>query len=231
MPTYPQTARPPLPPDSFVPSVVLSRYLTTGVHMKHRITLLAAALAGTALASPAAPAAPAAAASTTRLTITVEKCNGCLVEAYTPMARDVGPHARATVRRGRVVLKLSSADTKGLALFVHWQPGAPDYAGDAVPIPAFRVAGVQPGQAVSARAATNTKRAWTCWAGTKASAYTIHLKAVLYPSAYQDGRRGTAIAFYASPALATVGKGWATKNPGPRRPGVAAASQDIPYCG
>ena len=142
--------------------------------------ILAAAVAGLAAISTLAVPAPAAAASEprTRLTFTVDDCEGCeirLVNARGTLDADVVHvwQSRArTVEDGRVTFRVATKRTWGLSVTVRapWE----GHTGYATTV-AWRYAGKQVGDAVTLAEAATKRKASACWEGVRRRAVTVPL--------------------------------------------------------
>jgi hypothetical protein len=147
---------------------------------------LTAALLATSLAPPATagPATAAAAASQpaadprTRLTFTVDDCEGCevrLVNARGTLDADVVHvwQSRArTVANGEVVFRVATKRTWGMSVTVRapWE----GHTGYATTV-AWRYAGELVGDAVTLEEAVAKRRASACWEGVRRRAVTVPL--------------------------------------------------------
>jgi hypothetical protein len=141
---------------------------------------LAAAVAGLAAISALAVPAPAIAVSEprTRLTFTVDDCEGCeirLVNARGTLDADVVHvwQSRArTVEDGRVTFRVATKRTWGLSVTVRapWE-GHTGY----VTTVAWRYNGEGVGDPVTLEEAVTKKRASACWEGVRSRAVTVPL--------------------------------------------------------
>ena len=144
--------------------------------------LLATLLAPAATAASAATAQPseerAAAARTTRLTFTVDDCEGCevqVVSARSTLDADVvhvWQSRTKEVTDGAVSFRVPTRLTSGLSATVHapWE-GHTGY----VTTVAWRYNGEAVGDTVTLEEAVTKKRASACWEGTRRRAVTLPL--------------------------------------------------------
>ncbi|GAA1449720.1 hypothetical protein GCM10009641_80620 [Mycobacterium cookii] len=151
---------------------------TSATSTSIRTTLAAAAglAAITALAVPA----PASAVSEprTRLTFTVDDCEGCkiqLVNARSTLDADVvhvWQSRTRTVEDGRVTFRVATKRTWGLSVTVRapWE----GHTGYATTV-AWRYAGEQVGETVTLAEAVTKRRASACWEGVRRRAVTVPL--------------------------------------------------------
>lgn len=124
------------------------------------------------MATRAEVALSAVGARTTRITLEVDGCDGCTVQAVQNRSGRVtywGPTEE--VLGGRVSFRVPTARTQDMALLVH----APfdDYAQDGIPmvvVTAFRAKAV--GEAVAEGFADRRRKASGCWAGTNKAEVT-----------------------------------------------------------
>ncbi|QSR30696.1 hypothetical protein CFI00_09370 [Nocardioides sp. S5] len=147
-------------------------------------TTLAAAVAGfAALGALAVPAASsgaevAAADARTRLTFTVDDCEGCevrLVNARGTLDADVvhvWQSRTRTVEDGRVTFRVATKRTWGLSVTVRapWE----GHTGYATTV-AWRYAGKQVGDTVTLAEAVTKRKASACWEGVRRRAVTVPL--------------------------------------------------------
>lgn len=147
-------------------------------------TTLAAAVAGLAalgtlaVPAPSSGAEAAAADARTRLTFTVDDCEGCeiqLVNARGTLDADVvhvWQSRTRTVEDGRVTFRVATKRTWGLSVTVRapWE----GHTGYATTV-AWRYAGKQVGDAVTLAEAVTKRKASACWEGVRRRAVTVPL--------------------------------------------------------
>ena len=147
-------------------------------------TTLAAAVAGLAalgtlaLPAPSSGAEAAAAGARTRLTFTVDDCEGCevqLVNARGTLDADVvhvWQSRTRTVEDGRVTFRVATRRTWGLSVTVRapWE----GHTGYATTV-AWRYAGEQVGDTVTLAEAVTKRKASACWEGVRRRAVTVPL--------------------------------------------------------
>ena len=154
--------------------------MTTSTTSTSIRTTLAAAVAGLAAVSAVAVPAPASAVSEprTRLTFTVEDCEGCeiqLVNARGTLDADVvhvWQSPTRTVEDGRVTFRVATKRTWGLSVTVRapWE----GHTGYATTV-AWRYAGEQVGDTVTLAEAVTKRKASACWEGVRRRAVTVPL--------------------------------------------------------
>ena len=147
-------------------------------------TTLAAAVAGLAalgtlaVPAPSSGAGAAAADARTRLTFTVDDCEGCevrLVNARGTLDADVvhvWQSRTRTVEDGRVTFRVATKRTWGLSVTVRapWE----GHTGYATTV-AWRYAGKQVGDTVTLAEAVTKRKASACWEGVRRRAVTVPL--------------------------------------------------------
>lgn len=147
-------------------------------------TTLAAAVAGLAalgtlaVPAPSSGAEAAAADARTRLTFTVDDCEGCevrLVNARGTLDADVvhvWQSRTRTVEDGRVTFRVATKRTWGLSVTVRapWE----GHTGYATTV-AWRYAGKQVGDTVTLAEAVTKRKASACWEGVRRRAVTVPL--------------------------------------------------------
>lgn len=144
------------------------------------IRAILAAVAGLAAISTVAVPAPASAVSEprTRLTFTIEDCEGCeiqLVNARGTLDADVvhvWQSPTRTVEDGRVTFRVATKRTWGLSVTVRapWE----GHTGYATTV-AWRYAGEQVGDTVTLAEAVTKRKASACWEGVRRRAVTVPL--------------------------------------------------------
>ncbi len=153
-----------------------TRVATTALTAAATATLAAAVTAGS-LSGGTSPAAARSATPHTRVTLSVQGCEGCDLRLTQALDghEQVWQSTARTVEDGTVSWRIPTRRTHGISITVAapWD-GGPGY----VPTVAFRYGGEQVGDEVTPALARTKRRASTCWAGTDARAATIPITVV-----------------------------------------------------
>jgi hypothetical protein len=164
----------------------------------------------------------------TRLTFRSASCEGCRITAMRYLfsstgqmlsARDIGT---ATMRSGVAVIRVPTAQTRGMAFQVETRDGRG--SGGAVPVAVLRYRGQPVGSAVTKSEALSSTRGSWCWAGTTSSRKTIVLRTHRFtdprlPAVYADS-----ISVWSRTTLPVMRSSWSPLFRG------GLGHQDAPWC-
>lgn len=134
------------------------------------VLILMTGFAGPSAAAPASAGAQPTAGRTVSVILRVHGCNGCRVRAIRAYERggefrtwDSGDRI---VRDGRVRLRIPQGHTRGVYVSMTSTARRAAHLLNAMPLVAFRYAGLERGQRVSAERAARARRGFPCWGGT-----------------------------------------------------------------
>lgn len=154
------------------------------------------ALVGLSAPSQADPA-------TTKISLTVVDCNGCVFSAYN--FRSQTYLGEGKVKSGKATITVERAGTKGLGFFVQNSAKNPQY--DAQWLAVIRYAGLKAGKKVTNAQSLAAKRGMICWVGTSKATVSMRVMVKHFKTKDNAGRTVDGIRTYLSPAASSIGKG------------------------